>query len=189
MTASVRSLFAMTLLGLGPSALGAQQASAPSLIGERVRVTAPDAEPLLGVVIVRGPDVIELRQPNGEVWSVRIDGVRGIERSLGRQDNVVKGGAIGAGVGFLLGGVGGVAVMNDICGSCDPQNTRSFFAFGGVGLFAGGLIGFVIGWTTSGERWEDVPLGTARDPEVLLGLDPNQAGSVRVGLSIPLPLD
>ena len=153
---AVAALLVMVLL---PARTRAQDAL-PDLTGQRVRITLEGRPaPMRGTVASQDSAAITLRESGGNVRVVPIAELDEVERSLGRAGNAGKGFWIGAGGGFVLGGVTGAVIANDICGSCDPETAKAFVLVGVAGALVGGLLGGLIGAAAGSERWE--PVGSA----------------------------
>lgn len=154
-----------------PSPVAAQGDPA-SLVGSRVRLTTSQVSfaPLIGrVVSVEGDHIVLERSPTDDhppgAVRIALASVESVELSAGRRRNVGKGawmgGAIGFGVGALLGAAGGAA--DDECGEgefffCDDVTAAEGAGIlGAVGAAAGALVGVAVGALTKSERWDEVP--------------------------------
>jgi hypothetical protein len=100
-----------------------------------------------------------------------------LEASRGRRSNVGKGAVYGA----LVGVAAGLITAGVACGSYDCEEYTGVALAGGAGVFGAGglLIGLFIGATTTGERWEEVPVERLRQQ-----VAPQPGGGFGFGASI-----
>lgn len=153
-------LTAAVFCALAPSESVGQDTAASRLLGSRVRLsTVVRPEPVVGEVTQLSADSVQVTSPSGETSIFAHDQVVLWERSRGQVSRARSGMAWGAGLGFLTGAVGGVMLVNEICGSCDPDYAEGIALVGGAGLLAGGLVGLVVGSAWSREDWEQVHVG------------------------------
>ena len=166
----LRLCFLVLLSSFSVGELWAQEALIP--VGSRVRVWTqadakahPSGPKTMGTVTLVSADTLVL-QPEGSAGTTsvpltsvtRLDVTRGPERW---SRSAVKGGAIGATVGALLGvltqlGPTDIEGCDSEVFQCDRERDFVFAAvsLGGIGAAAGAVIGIARG----GERWERVPV-------------------------------
>jgi hypothetical protein len=164
------------------AALFAQQ-EPPVAPGDRVRVTAPTVgrDPLVGTLDELRADTCVLWIEGGaEPLALPLGSVTSLEVSRGRKSNTLA----GAGIGLLIGGVGGTTlglVVGLQCeGDCpSPPGLLPAAIFGGIGAGFGLLIGTAIGAASGTERWEVVDLQSVR-----VGLTPHGRRGLAVSVSV-----
>lgn len=183
-------LASLTLLLLVPAATAGQDAAPSQLLGQRVRVvTEPAHRTVVGEVLAVPGDSVQIVQSSGDVAALALDDIVQWELSAGHVNRVGKGLAWGGGIGLLAGAVGGLALVNAACGSCDPNNAAGIAGGGGVGLLLGGIVGAVVGGITSGERWEPIEVDIGIVPRFLQERRPSSSTgpgvSFRVGFRLP----
>jgi hypothetical protein len=131
--------------------------------GERVRVTAPGAglDRQVMTVVSVGGDSVALTSRSGS-RTIALSDVTALDVSTGKRGHMLRDGAIGLGIGALLGGVLVKSASDDcpgggeygVCGApvLEAEATAwGAMVFGGVGLLAGAAIGAF--WDRS-DRWE-----------------------------------
>jgi len=153
----------IVLLVIGTATAGAQ--GAPRITaGLRVRITHTDAaepSPIIGTVLRSDADSLVLRVAvNERSVAVAYPQLSGLALSRGMKSRTAK----GAGIGLLLGAVGGAilgSTSNPDGGCCmsgggvmSPLTALGAGVFGVVGL----VVGSVIGAHHPIERWESLPL-------------------------------
>ncbi|MGK2933744.1 MAG: hypothetical protein ACSLFE_00665 [Gemmatimonadaceae bacterium] len=131
--------------------------------GARVRVTSPPDDLSKHVTTVREirPDSIVVESRSG-LRTVAVDNITALDVSTGKRGHMLRDGAIGLGIGALLGGVLVKSASDDcpgggeygVCGApvLEAEATAlGVMVFGSVGLLAGAAIGAF--WDRS-DRWE-----------------------------------
>ncbi|HJU69281.1 MAG TPA: hypothetical protein VJ650_13655 [Gemmatimonadaceae bacterium] len=163
------------------SSVAVAQASLPGP-GSRVRVTAPDygLRQAAGRVERLTADSMTI-DPDGSRPEVTLpfQGMSRLEVSTGKRPGV--GLARGAGTGFVIGSLAGIALGALQYYTCSKEECGLWFlltvpAGAGVGLIVGGIVGA----TRPPDRWQEVPL-TPRSGESGMTV-PNH--TARIGLSI-----
>ncbi len=126
--------------------------------GRRVRVTMHDGVRTIGQLVEVGADSITLLlAEGGESRMFSRSDIDRIALSRGERGNALKGLAIGAGGGLVLGALLGAAA-GESCEEEDylcPDEGFSAVAVGVAGAFAGGLVGTVVGALVRTEKWVD----------------------------------
>jgi hypothetical protein len=148
----------LALLLLPMAAARAQPEAIP--VGARVRVRAPGVigGRLTGPVVARTADTLTVRHPDATWRAIPISAITSLERSLGRsrraglQHGVLRGAAIGLGLGLLNAG------FSDR--GCDASQPNCPTDLEGISVFTllGAAIGGGIGVAKGRDRWERVPL-------------------------------
>jgi hypothetical protein len=184
-----QTILCFSLLLLAPLASFAAQ-DVPSLApGARVRVTTLEHHPEIshlftdvkirhtGTLIALNADTLLLK-PDGQSSPrmIPLAHVTGLDMSRGWASRGERA-TMGSGIGFLVGGVilaiaGGTALEEN---SGSPGARMILFMIGGV---PGAAIGAVVGESTAGERWEQVPLERIR-----VSVAPQRHGGVRLAAS------
>jgi len=177
------------LLWIAPAALSAQGPLRP---GDRVRVTQADGSEVTGTVqYVRDGDIRLLTVSQADRL-LPSEGIRSVERSLGRERNFVENFVLsvvgGAAVGGLLGAVTWTPCNDTGFMACflHPSSRSEAFGFGMiVGGTLGVPIGLVLGLADRDDIWEPVtvpgPDGLALQMAPVVGVD-------RVGFTASIPL-
>ena len=163
----------------------------------RARVWAPDfhLEGTKVELFMDGSGVMQVRSKNfalempasaitriqildgGQAVTMPLSSVYSIAVYEGRK----SGARTGAGIGFLLGAAGGVALVKGMSCimSCTPVSTGAFaigaIVGGGVGAGLGAIIGSAITW----DGWEEVPIYRVRVAPIVRGTEFGFAASVR----------
>ena len=182
----IGTLVAVVAMSL-PTRLAAQATPIVDLVGERVRVTTSlGPGVLVGEVASVTGDSLLLIAPSGATAPVAVADIVALERSLGRTSRAPQGMAWGAGVGIVVGGAGGVAFANAVCGSCDPETRKAFAGGALAGVFVGGLLGAVIGSVKSGEAWEAIEVRSGNLSIGLVHMIPSSGG--HLGLTVQVRL-
>jgi hypothetical protein len=172
-------LFGLSLsAGAQQSALPPKSAGIPLVPGSRVRVTATSlVAPLVANYLeLRGDTLVLFEEQAGRgIWSVTLDQVQLLETTVGMKRGhapyVVRGAAIGAGIGAL-----GGAIFASASKPSDPGRKYSRPLSALVGAGTGVLLGGFIGSRFSVEKWSRVPLPNR------LGFMPGRAGGVYLTL-------
>lgn len=157
----VRTCVGLVLVAsvLASEAVDAQAALPDS--GARVRIHAPRVglNNTIATFVGLAGDTIRAFIPNTGVWSTAVRDVQRLEVSMGDS----RGGkaTTGAGIGVAAGLAVGVIALVVLSGADVPDGTGPAALVGGAA--AGGLLGWMIGSTMHGERWQRVPL-VASDP-------------------------
>ncbi len=148
------SIIPFAVLAFTP--LHSATAQVPVRPGARVRVTGPPICPPTYTICVGGPRLQSvgtfvtweadslIMESNGNVLALPLDSVTKLEVSWGRKTNT----GMGAGIGFLLGGVVGAVVGYASYDKCVPEGWFSCIGpdFGSEGIGLGGLvIGAIMG--------------------------------------------
>jgi hypothetical protein len=155
----------LTAIGVGLAAVSPATAVAqeprPIAAGDRVRVILDKGLQIDGRFERSAPDSIWLYWGRSRVGHVTRDrGIRRVDVIAGpqgapRSRRALVGGAVGLGIGFLLGAATG-------------GDGGAFFTRAETGVMLGtvsGLIGLVVGAVSgNGERWQPVPLETLMGP-------------------------
>jgi hypothetical protein len=134
----------------------------PLATGNRVQVTSPAhrADKVVGTVLAIQNDTLVLqvekitdpvRLPFSAITKIQVS--RGQRRRVG--DGLIMGGAIGAGVGMLLGFAAGDDDPGILAMSAGDKAAIGAVLLGVAGAGLGGLLGA----RSTKERWEPVPLG------------------------------
>jgi hypothetical protein len=144
-----------------PSAVSAQEGRLPITEGSRVRITTPSSKGTFVVAGVLGDTLIlHGSAASAETVTMPLHSITQLEVARTRPRR--EGAQLGAGVGFLIGVVGGGAV--GLASGDDPPGFMPFTAREKaviLGIGAGGavgLIGGVLGWVDPGMRWYPVDL-------------------------------
>jgi hypothetical protein len=149
--------------------------------GSRIRIEAPDQSPtpLVGSIMALTADSLVMRTSTDDRGlSLPLSSVKSFEFSRGRK----RGGAKGAGVGFLVGaGGGGLALL--IIGNTITYERINMteLTVGALGLGAvGALLGLVVGSIGHGqESWKRVEPSRVR-----VVIAPDESGTTRLGVSV-----
>ena len=141
--------------------------------GQRVRVTERDGRRTVGRLVEIGVDSVSLLLgANGEQKSIARSVISGVSVSRGVRGNALKGLAIGAGGGLLMGAVMGGVSGRRSCRAADYcfDESGGFTALAGgiLGAVGGGLTGVIVGAIVRTEKWTD-PLALP-EPRVSLGI-------------------
>lgn len=173
------------LLMLPAASVAAQSLDLAS--GARVRVTAPEAGLDRQVMTVAsvGRDSVALTSRSGS-RTIALSDVTALDVSTGKRNHMLRDGAIGLGVGALLGGVLIKSASDDcpgggdygVCGApvLEAEATAwGAMVFGSVGLLAGAAIGAF--WDRS-DRWE------RRHATVNATIAPARSGGVGLSFSM-----
>ena len=173
-----------TLLMLPAASVAAQ--SLDLVPGERVRVTAPGAGLDRHVMTVArvGGDSVALTSRSGS-RTIALADVTALDVSTGKRGHMLRDGAIGFGIGALLGGVLTKSASDDcpgggeygVCGApvLEAEATAvGAMLLGSVGLLAGAAIGAF--WDRS-DRWE------SRHATVKAAIAPSPSGGVSLSFS------
>ena len=158
---SFSSLVALGLITLAGTPLVAAAQEVVPKAGDRVRVTVrvPSYNKDLRYVgNLGGWDEAALRWESADSpQSAPLDRVMKLELSRGEKSNWLKGGAIGAAMGFAI-GFGTIALVCSGDGCYDSgANLNYAFAGGALGAGAGFVLGGLIGAGSRSERWSAVP--------------------------------
>jgi hypothetical protein len=157
----------------------ARSATVPIVPGSRVRVKTPSlVAPLVANFLEqRGDTLVFIEDGRGRgVWSFDIDQIQRLEMTAGEAGRnsrpILKGAAVGAGVGLVVGVLFATAAKPS-----DPGKKYSAGLTGLLGAGAGAGVGAFFGSRVKSEHWVNIPL-------------PRQA-SLRTngrGLAITIPL-
>lgn len=170
------------LLGVGASPLVAQYAS-PLGPGTLVRVSHTDSccrSPRVGTLVAVSADSVVIHERGAQ--NARVALRRGNVTALEAGRDVGSRAWRGAGLGFLIGGGVGAAVM--LAGDCeDDAICHSFkpvwaLAGGGLGGLAGLVVGGLIGSQIRNVVWHSVPIPSQ------VGFGPNEDGRAGLRLTV-----
>ncbi len=176
---------------LMPSADLAAQETTAVTPGSRIRASAPSVsnKPFVGDVVGWESDSLIA---NARVWQsgtwlnqqvkVGIGSLTKLEVSRGRKSRFLQGLGYGLLVGAATGAVIGAASGDDDPSTWFAMSAGEKAAVGAISLgLLGGIVGGVIGLSSPGERWEEVPLDRLR-----VGPSPVTADGVAVSVSLRL---
>ncbi len=172
--------------------LASATAQVPVRPGARVRVTGPPICPPTYTICVGGPRLQSvgtfvtceadsiIMESNGNVLALPLDSVTKLEVSWGRKTNT----GMGAGIGFLVGGLVGARIgyasyeeCSCLGGGVGPETLALVGAV--IGGFGGLVTGALIGLEIETDRWEEVPLDRVR-----VSLGPQRDGRFGFGASV-----
>jgi hypothetical protein len=173
----MRALAFLAILVLAPfSDAIAQEVSLEP--GQRVRITAPD----LGI----NQQAATFDALDGGVLTVTADSTMRCPLSDVTRLDVHRGQRghtlLGGGVGFLVGGLVGVAVEAAACWATGEHSTcidNGYVLFGGIGAALGTGWGLAVGSVVRTDKWEEVPLDRLR-----VSVVPQRGGRFGFGVSI-----
>ena len=185
--ATIHALTCAALLAAGPfGGLQAQEETQPVVTeGSKVRVTTlTELGRIVGTLASVGEDhiVLDVSSPKNLGGSTQLawDEVDQLEVSLGYKRQYLKGGAIGFGVGAVL----GTALYASV--SADQEKTfESFGALILVPVAVGTGVGLLIGGVSKKDQWERIDLATL-EPVVSLLPQRNHSPAIRIGLRLRL---
>ncbi len=158
--------------------------------GARVRLYASQTADgrygrFVGQIVSRVPDSLTLKPEDDLPVVVPVASITRLEVSRGRRSNWAEGAGIGLLVGAATGAIIGLASGDDppcprsgwFCSRWTAGTKAGALAvvFGGVG----GVIGLIIGASTTTERWVEVPLDRLR-----VSFAPQRDGRFALGLSM-----
>ncbi len=172
--------------------LASATAQVPVRPGARVRVTGPPICPPTYILCVGGPRLQSvgtfvtweadslIMESNGNVLALPLDSVTKLEVSWGRKTNT----GMGAGIGFLVGGLVGATIgyasyeeCSCLGGGVGPETLALVGAV--IGGFGGLVTGALIGLEIETDRWEEVPLDQLR-----VSFVPQRDGKFGFGASV-----
>ena len=177
-----RLIAALLLIQLSAPAVLAGQAAVPTTLlrpGARIRITQAGENPRVAILVAQNSEEIVVQGPRGaNDDAVPLDRITQLEVSTGRHRNVLRGLALGVGIGGAAGLILGAAAYEPCTGMCimAPKDRGESAALGGVvlgtlGLVVGGLVGLA-----SHDTWQRVPLDGRRAPNTI-GLRAGSRGS------------
>lgn len=176
-----------------PSTLRAQTACPVLAAGSTIRLQSAFAPAYNLPAPVAATDTSIVLPPAGglRARTVRCADLGRVELRLGTESRT-RSALRGAGLGLLLGAVAGAGI--GYAGWEESPEFQLFSRgestalgagyFGGIGLAAGGLIGYL----APGSRWREVPLTTHESRAPAAGLRITPAGGSRVRVAYTLPL-
>ena len=185
-----RSMLCLLAVSTLPAALAAQDTCPALEAGSTVRLHAPMAATYVLPRSVRPTDTQIVLPADADARTVRCADLERVqlrvsEGSRGR--SALK----GAGIGLLIGAATGAAM--GYFGTEEDDSGWEILSRGevaGIGAVivggTGALVGGVIGYTTSGSRWQDVPLTTrtARVPAEGLRIAPAGGSGVQASYTL-----
>ncbi len=153
--------------------------------GARVRLYASQTADgrygwFVGRIVRWVPDSLTLKPEDDLPVVVPVASITRLEVSRGRRSNWAEGAGIGLLVGAATGAIIGLA-SDPNCGGFAPCFTAESLAAGLAVVFGGvgGVIGLIIGASTTTERWVEVPLDRLR-----VSFAPQRDGRFALGLSM-----
>jgi hypothetical protein len=110
-----------------------------------------------GVLSGLANDSLHIDTSGQDFVSIHVPSVSKLEVSLGQNNRTLKGMAIGTGIGFGAGFVFAFAVAS----AADGEYSAAGFGlvYGALGAGVGLVIGTIIGALSSGDVWQEVPVG------------------------------
>jgi len=153
---------------------GSAQPSVPVAPGTRVRVRASTlVAPLIANFLESRADTLLFFEEGAGrgIWSVPVDKLQRLERSVGHQSGhrpyILRGAAIGAGVGLAAG-----LIFAATLSPSDPEREYNRPLTGGVGALFGAGIGGLVGSRRKAEQWAEIRLPR----RMTLRTDPRHVG-------------
>ncbi len=151
--------------------------------GARVRLYASQTADgrygrFVGRIVRWVPDSLTLKPEDDLPVVVPVASINRLEGSRGRKSNSAEGAGIGLLVGAATGAIIGLASDTD-CGGFGPCGAEEVAALAVVFGGLGGVIGLIIGASTTTERWVEVPLDRLR-----VSFAPQRDGRFALGLSM-----
>ena len=174
------AVLSLLLVAAGPLA---GQVTAPARVqpGARVRVTRVDDRAQVATVIERSADTLLLRWASSEtVVAVPMSEISRLEVRTGQHRHVLKGMALGTGIGFAAGALLGAVSYSPCKGFCVIDDEGGAAALGGVLVGTLGLVVGTIAGLSSHDTWQHVPLD-GRDARTTVGLHASGRG---VGVAV-----
>lgn len=179
----MKSVLCFAALAVLAPAIGQGQAFEA---GARIRVTAPrdDLRKHVATVLEVRDDSIVVASRSGS-RTVAVDNITELDVSIGTRGHMLRDGAIGFGLGALVGGVLMKSASDDcpgggeygVCGipvSESEATALGAAVYGGLGLLAGVAIGAFL---DRSDRWE------RRHADVKVAIAPSRSGGVSLNFS------
>jgi hypothetical protein len=135
--------------------------------GARVRVPRVDDRARLATVVGRSADTLLLRWTNSEpAVVVPMSDISRLDVRTGRHRNLLKGMALGAGIGFAGGALLGAVSYSPCTGMCimAPSDVGEAAALGGIVIGTLGLVVGTLAGLPSHDTWQRVPLDGRHSP-------------------------
>lgn len=136
--------------------LPAEAETAPIAPGARIRlqVAAPEEHWIIGELLAATSDTLRVAADSGETTAIPAAAASELQISRGRGSHAGKGAVIG---GSILGAAGlglGIGLAADGYFAAEPSEVVALTL---LSASAGAAIGALLGWTSSSEKWEELP--------------------------------